>query len=430
MRILFVTPYVPSRIRVRPLNLIKALSATHEISLVSLLVEDYELEMVKDVAPYCASVDLVPLPKWHAYANCLLALPTLTPLRIAYYRSPSFARRIKEVIRKQNIDAVHGELIKVIPALKAVLADEKIPILYDSVDCISWFLQQQLETTSNPLKKAFVYSELQKMRRYERHALVDFDRVVITSAHDRDYLGRLTGAVENIQVVSNCVDTAYFTPWTGPRVADSLVFCAKLDYFPNAQAILHFCEHILPLVWKQRPQVRLTIVGNNPPQSVRALASDKRIAVTGYVPDTRPYLGTASVALAPLLVAAGTQFKILEALAMGAPTVTTPRCSRTLGTQDRVHLLEAKEPQAFAKAIVELLDNPQLAQQMGEAGRQFVAEYYSWKSAANTLNRLYSSIVNAPGRQDLAAKLALITWEASDPAEANSYVYGMPQKNP
>jgi len=152
--------------------------------------------------------------------------------------------------------------------------------------------------------------------------------------------------------------------------------------------------------------------------------------VTGYVPDTRPFLGTASVALAPLLVAAGTQFKILEALAMGAPTVTTPRCSRTLGTQDRVHLLEAKEPQAFAKAIVELLDNPQLAQQMGEAGRQFVAEHYSWESAANTLNRLYSSIVNAPGRQDLAAKLALITWEASDPAEANSYVYGVQQKNP
>jgi len=430
VRILFVTPYVPSRIRVRPLNLIKALSATHEISLVSLLVEDYELEMVKDVAPYCASVDLVPLPKWHAYANCLLALPTLTPLRIAYYRSPSFARRIKEVIRKQNIDAVHGELIKVIPALKAVLADEKIPILYDSVDCISWFLQQQLETTCNPLKKAFVYSELQKMRRYERHALVDFDQLIITTSSDREKLGILTGQAQNIEVVSNGVDIDYFAPWNEPRVADSLVFCAKLDYFPNAQAILHFCEQTLSLVWKHRPQVRLTIVGSKPPQSVQALTLDERITVTGYVPDIRPYLGTASVVIAPLLVAAGMQNKVLESLAMGMPTVATPRCSRTLGAQDGVHLLEAEDPQAFAKAIVELLDNPQLAQQMGEAGRHFVAEYYSWESAANTLNRLYSSIVNAPGRQDLAAKLALITWEASDPAEANSYVYDMPQKNP
>ena len=430
MRILFVTPYVPSRIRVRPLNLIKTLSATHEISLISLLVEDYELEMVKDVAPYCASVDLVPLPKWHAYANCLLAFPTLTPLRIAYYRSPSFARRIKEAIRKQNIDVVHGELIKVIPALKAVLVDEKIPILYDSVDCISWFLQQEFETMRNPLKKAFVYSELQKMRRYEQRTLVDFDQLIITTSSDREKLGILTGQAQNIEVVSNGVDIDYFAPWNEPRVADSLIFCAKLDYFPNAQAILHFCEQTLSLVWKHRPQVRLTIVGSKPPQSVQALTFDERITVTGYVPDIRPYLGTASVVIAPLLVAAGMQNKVLESLAMGMPTVATSRCSRTLGAQDGVHLLEAEEPQAFAKAIVELLDDPQLAQQMGEAGRQFVAEHYSWESAANTLNRLYSSIVNVPRRQDLAAKLALITWEATDPAEANSYVYGMPQKNP
>src|SRR2546426_12269597 len=188
VRILFVTPYVPSRIRVRPFNLIKSLSAMHEISLVSLLVEDYERELVKDVEPYCVSIDLVPLPKWQAYANCLLGLPTLTPLRVAYYRSPAFARRLKEVIHRQNIDVVHGELIKVVPALKVVLADANIPILYDSVDCISWLLQQELETTRNPLKKAFVYSELQKMRRYEQRALTDFHQLIITASSDRDYL--------------------------------------------------------------------------------------------------------------------------------------------------------------------------------------------------------------------------------------------------
>lgn len=412
MRILFVTPYVPSRIRVRPFNLIKSLSVMHDISLVSLLAEDYEREMVKDVEEYCVSVDLVPLPKWRAYTNCLLALPTLMPLRIAYYRSTAFVERIKEVIYRHNIDVVHGELIKVVPALKAALADENIPILYDSVDCISWFLQQQLETTHNPLKKAFVYSELRKMWRYEGRTLVDFDQVVITSAHDRDYLGRLAGTGENIQVVSNCVDTAYFLPWAGRRVADSLVFCAKLDYFPNAQAILHFCENTLPLIWKQRPQVRLTIVGSNPPQSVRELVTDERITVTGYVPDTRPYLGTASVALAPLLVAAGTQFKILEALAMAMPTVTTPRCCRALGARDRVHLLVAEEPQAYANAVVKLLEDSELAQRLGRAGRQFVAEHYSWESVANTLNRLYHSLVIAQREQGLAADLAPLAQEA------------------
>ena len=125
MRILFVTPYVPSRIRTRPFNLIKSLSATHDISLVALLVQDYERAMVKDVERYCASVDLVPLPKWQAYTNCLRALPTLTPLRVAYYRSPAFVERIKEVIYRQKIDVVHGELIKVVPALKASAGTRK-----------------------------------------------------------------------------------------------------------------------------------------------------------------------------------------------------------------------------------------------------------------------------------------------------------------
>ncbi|HEV7234667.1 MAG TPA: glycosyltransferase family 4 protein, partial [Ktedonobacteraceae bacterium] len=187
---------------------------------------------------------------------------------------------------------------------------------------------------------------------------------------------------------------------------DSLVYSAKLDYFPNTQAILHFCKNTLPLVWKQHPQVRLTIVGSNPSSQVRALATDTRIAVTGYVPDIRPYLATASVALAPLLVAAGTQFKILEALAMCTPIVTTPRCSSALGTQDGTHLLVAEEPQACADGIVKLLDNPQLAQQLGNAGRRFVTENYSWTIATDVLNRLYNATVAQPEQQEVAADLA------------------------
>jgi polysaccharide biosynthesis protein PslH len=371
-----------------------SLATRHDIALVSLGVDDYVRAKVKDIEEYCVSGDLVPLPKGQAYTNCVLALPTLMPLRVAYYRSPAFTQRIKEVIDRENTDVVHGELIKVAPALKAVLSDERIPVLYDSVDCISWFLQQQMDTTRNLLKKAFVYSELLKMRHYERSVLADFDRLIITSAIDRDQLEKIIGQPQHIEIVSNCVDTDYFTTQTGSRMDDSLVFCAKLDYFPNVQAILHFCEHTLPLIWQQRSQVRLTIVGNNPPKAVRELAADERIIVTGYVPDVRPYLGKASVALAPLLVAAGTQFKVLEALSMSTPTVTTPRCARALGLQDGVHLLVAEEPQAYAGAILRLLNDPPFARQLGRAGRQFVIEHYSWANAAATLETLYDAIAH------------------------------------
>ena len=124
MRILYVTPYVPSRIRVRPFTLIKMLSQTHDVALVSLVADDYERALVKDIEPYCASIDLVELRKRSAYARCLLALPTSMPLRVAYYRSPEFARRIKAVVSRQKIDVAHGELIKVVPVLKAALEGE------------------------------------------------------------------------------------------------------------------------------------------------------------------------------------------------------------------------------------------------------------------------------------------------------------------
>lgn len=406
MRILFVTPYVPSRIRVRPFNLIKLLSKTHEIALISLVVDDYERELVRDIEQYCVSVDLVELPKWQAYARCLLALPTAMPLRVAYYHSPAFARRIEEVISSQKIDAVHGELIKVVPTLKSALEDENMPVLYDSVDCISWYLRQMLDTARNPLKKAFIYGELLKMRRFEQTALADFDQLIISSAFDRDRLGELIGSPRAIEVVSNGVDTDFFTARSYARTADSLVFCAKLDYFPNAQAILYFCENILPLVWQKCPRARLTIVGSNPPKAVSALTADGRITVTGYVPDIRPYLGAASVALAPLLVAAGTQFKVLEALSMGAPMVTTPRCARALGAEDGVHLLVADEPQTFADAVVRLLNDAEYAGQLGRAGRQFVIERYSWTRAVENLSRLYDAITLAPALQETVALLA------------------------
>lgn len=399
MRILFVTPYVPSRIRVRPFNLIKSLSSVHEVSLVSLLCDEYEREMVRDVAKYCASVDLLPLPKSQAYKNCLLALPTLTPLRVAYYKLPAFVERIKQVIHERHIEVVHGELIKVVPTLRTVLAQANIPLLYDSVDCISWYLQQQYNSARSPLKKAFVYSELKKMRRYERQSLAAFDQVVITSGHDRDYLIGLGEQPSHIKVVANGVDIEYFLPPVSPRENDLLVFCAKLDYYPNSQAIVHFCREILPLIWESRPQVRLAIVGNNPPQSVRELSADERIEVTGYVPDIRPYLGKASVALAPLQVAAGMQNKVLEALAMGSPVVATPGSCRSLQVKHETHLLIAEGARSYADAVLRLLENLRLAQDLGNAGRYYVEQYHSWIAAANTLSNLYSLIATARNEQ-------------------------------
>ncbi len=401
MRILYLTPYVPSRIRVRPFNLIKCLSTSHEVSLVSLVCDEYERKLVHEVAEYCVSVDLIPLPKHRSYMNCLFGLPASLPLRVAYYKSPQLEQCVRRVIHERSIDVVHGELIKVAPLLQKIAREESVATLFDSVDCISWYLQQQRNTVRGPLRKAFVFSEMKKMQRFERSALASFDRTVITSAHDRDCLTSLGAAAQTIAVMPNGVDTEYFTPLASPRQEETLVFCAKLDYYPNSHAILHFCREVLPRIWGRRPGVRLQLVGNNPPEAVRNLASDERITVTGYVPDIRPYLGAAAVALAPLHVAAGMQNKVLEALAMGTPMVATPGSCRSLQVEDGVHLLVAEGDQAFADAALRLLEDRQLAQNVGWAGRQFVVQNFSWIEAAKNLSALYQEIVAEEEQQEL-----------------------------
>ncbi len=395
MHILFVTPYVPSRIRVRPFHFIRTLAREHTVSLVALVCDEYEHTLVDEIREYCASVELVMLPKWLAYANCVQALPSATPLRVAYYRSAALVERIRRVIEREKIDVVHGELIKTVPALHTLLKQQQIPLVYDSVDCISSYLEQQWRSARQPLQKSFIYTELKKMQRYEPHMLSHFDQVIITSAYDRQYLVRRGLLEERVHVVPNGVDTEYFTPPIGSREEDSLVFCAKMDYYPNAQAMLYFCQEILPRIWEHRPQVSLTIVGNNPPPAVQALSEDRRIRVTGYVPDIRPYLSRASLALAPLQVAAGMQNKVLEALAVAAPLVATSASCRALQVEHGQHLLIADGAQPFADAVLQLLDNPQEAQALGARGRLYVEERHSWLQSARQLHELYQSALNA-----------------------------------
>lgn len=392
MRILFVTPYVPSRIRVRPYQMIKALSSDHEVSLVSLLCDEYERELVEDIANYCASVDLVPLPKWRAYTNCLCALPTLTPLRVAYYHTSALVECMRQVIHKRKIQLVHGELIKIAPMLRAVQTREHLPVVYDAVDCISFYLKQQWGTACNRWKRAFIYTELRKMEHLEPRLLDKFEHVLITSSYDRDLLLALGAQPEHIHVIPNGVDLDYFSPLEQPRIPDTLVFCAKMDYYPNVQAMLTFCQDVLPRIWERRPQVRLTIVGNNPPPAVQALSTDKRITITGYVPDIRPYLGRAAVAVAPLHVAAGMQNKVLEALAMGTPLVATPGSCRALQTEQGKHLCIAEDAETFSHEVLRLLETPSLAKELAVAGRMYVEENHSWRHAAYTLGAIYQSV--------------------------------------
>src|SRR5262249_44566476 len=150
-----------------------------------------------------------------------------------------------------------------------------------------------------------------------------FDRIVISSAIDKEYYPATADEREKISVIPNAVDLMHFGFQQFEPDRNLIVFCGKLDYFPNEDAALYFCREVWPLLRAKRPELQFEIVGSRPPRSVRHLDGKDNIRVVPSVSDVRPHLGRAFLALCPIRLRAGTQFKVLEAMALGVPVVAT-----------------------------------------------------------------------------------------------------------
>jgi sugar transferase (PEP-CTERM/EpsH1 system associated) len=186
----------------------------------------------------------------------------------------------------------------------------------------------------------------------------------------------------------NGVDADYFEPGNTSYRPDSICFVGRMDYYPNQECVLAFCRDVLPLVRARRPDATFSIVGAAPPRRIRDLGRLPGVTVTGSVGDVRPYCRTAAVSVAPLTIARGTQNKILEAMAMGLPTVVSVEAAKGVDAEPGRHLLTASTPGEYADAILRLLENPVERRRLSEAGRARVLSHHAWKRSMQMLDRL------------------------------------------
>jgi sugar transferase (PEP-CTERM/EpsH1 system associated) len=405
MRILFLSPYPPSLIRVRPFNWIKHLAARgHQITLLTLVGSAQETRDLQEVARYCHRVENVPFPRWRPPWNLLTALPQPSlPLQAAYTRSPAMKQRIRETLQRESFDVVHIEHLRGSTYADAV---NGVPTVWDSVDCISLLFERTLKNGPTLTSRLMARVDLGRTRRYEGRHVEQHAATLVTSPEDRDALEALVRrwgdpAAAEIVVLPNGVDLAYFAPLELPRQPDRIIFSGKMSYHANVAAALYLGQEIMPRVWGQRPDVRLQIVGKDPAPSVRALADDPRVMVTGYVPDMRPFLASATVAATPLRYAVGIQNKVLEAMAMGTPVVTTPQTRTALLARAGEHFFIGEDTDDFARQMLRLLNDHRLAARVGEAGRRYVAEHHDWNRLAAQLAKIYRRVAgheidNAP----------------------------------
>jgi hypothetical protein len=294
-------------------------------------------------------------------------------------------------VESKEVDLVHAEHLKSVPMLEDVLG--KIPTVLDAVDCVSMFEARRCKIIRNPFLRLFSCIEWKRMVNWEAKAYRSFNRVVISSAIDKEHYSVSGQKRDKMDVIPNAVDLSHFAYQQFKPQKDLLVFCAKLDYFPNRDAIEHFTQYVWPLLRERRPELKLEIVGSRPPRRVRQLNGRDNIQVVASVPDVRPHLGRASVALCPIRLRAGTQFKILEAMALGVPVVATRICCPGLGIEAGEHLLVADTPEEFVSAVELILDNDTLRGNLVKAGREYIERHHNWNNSVASLCNTYADAI-------------------------------------
>jgi glycosyltransferase involved in cell wall biosynthesis len=247
---------------------------------------------------------------------------------------------------------------------------------------------------------AYSFAQWQKLRLYEARVMRASDLVLAVADEDRAILRRLAPGA-NVGVVPNGVDTTYFSraaltrDRAGPLAfaPPTLVFSGTLDFRPNVDAMTWFVHEVLPRLRDRHPNLRLLVVGRRPAPALRQLARDGAIALTGEVPDARPYIAGASAYVVPMRIGGGVRLKLLEALSLEAPVVSTAMGAEGVaGLQGGEHCLLADDPAGFAAEVLRLIDDPALGRRLGAAGRALVREHYDWSTIVPRLEALYAEL--------------------------------------
>jgi UDP-GlcNAc:undecaprenyl-phosphate GlcNAc-1-phosphate transferase len=358
-------------------RLVRFLSQRHEVSLACFYDNDAELAHVPELERLCKEVRCIRLNKARSAFNmaCALPLPGL-PLQVAYYRDGRMRRAVRDMIARHQPDLAYAHLIRMGEYLRGEKGMPRVLAMQ-----ISQTLNygRMIANVPSLLYKTLYTLEFRRVRRYEPAITKSFETCLLISKHDKQSLAGHEN-IHNIFYSPHGVDVAYYTPEGAVEKEDAVLFCGVLETPTNMDAVLYFYRDIYPLVKAKFPGVKLYLAGKNPPASISKIAEeDPSVVVTGYLKDIRPYYMKAKVGIDPLRIGAGLQNKLLVGMSMAQPMVCTTIANEGIAAEHGKHVLVADTPEAFADAVVELLQDNAKAEAMGAAARRFIEDQWSWE---------------------------------------------------
>ena len=391
MKIFVLLPRIPFPLekgdKLRAFNQIKQLAKRNEIVLCALNdnANVNEQDAFRTLQPYCQSINFVRINKLQIILGLIRAFFKGLPMQCGYFYNRKAAKKINALLAKHKPDILYGQLLRVAEYIR----HKDIPKAIDYQDIFSYGMKRRADIAS-PLTRPIYNMEYRRLKRYEAAIFDDFDVRTIISEPDRELFPH--DKRDEILIIPNGVDHDYFKPQEREKKYD-LVFTGNMSYPPNVNAVDYLANEILPIVWKTRPETTLYIAGATPDPKVKKAASE-RIIVSGWLDDIRDAYAQSRVFIAPMRIGTGLQNKLLEAMSMRLPAITSPLANASLGAKPDEEILVGSNANEMAQHIITLLTDREKAEQIAQAGFDFTNRVYAWWRATE---RLEEEMVAAVG---------------------------------
>lgn len=390
-------PYPPIKgDKIRSWRFLQHFASTRPVHVACFIDDPEDWKYTKILQEICSDCHFEPIHRSAIRLHNIGGLVSNWPLSIWHYRKRSMALWIERLLKKRRISDIFvysGAMAQYVPPT----LERQCRHIIDFVDVDSEKWRQYSRFTKSPLR--WIYArEARVLETFEQRIAKSFDVNIFVSPREADlFRQRAPECRDKVFSIPNGVEPERFDPdcsYDRPAEVDSntLVFVGAMDYWPNVDAVIWFAQDILPLIREQRPDTTFTIVGADPTKSIKRLASKPGVTVTGRVPEVQPYLAHAGAIVAPLRVAQGVPNKLLEAMAMAKPLITTNLGIQGLGAVEPGRdILIADDARTFACAVERVLEDPVAARELGGHARACVMRHYIWSSSLEQLDRLVSN---------------------------------------
>ena len=395
MRILALSwrlPYPPDcGGRIRAYNLLRALSQAHEISLISLMWPTESSSSIEALKAFCHDVETVPFEPLVNPPGLRNRLAHRLRRWMSYFEwyshtmdeqvSAALGRRHYDLVLAMGFDS--SPYIEHLEGIPKVLEELEFGLLKDSYEHEGF--------TLTGLRLRWTWFKFQKK---VRHLCQHIEGCTVASAIEMEHLHHILPGYDRVHVIPNGVDIEGFQFQAASKEAYTLIFTGPLTYWPNYDALRYFLRHIYPIIKRRLPDITLTVTGSIAGVDLSGLPLDDGVKILGYVNDVRPLVASSSVAIVPLRLGGGTRLKIIEAMALGTPVVSTSKGAEGLEVIPGQHLLIADDPKGFAEACISLLTDRSMSQRLAVAARELVEARYDWQSIGAKLEQFLYAVLS------------------------------------